>query len=199
MNWWREAPPIYGPPGTAELVAGLETAFAYDLRVRRALDRRDHPWVTPTITVVNDDWRLETPDVRLSAFRVDHHPVDEAFGFRLDAEAGSMAFSGDTRPVSTLVDACQAVDVLVHEVYAGRMAGEHEAERLPASRRRQGVASYHTSSYELGQIALDVDTRHLVLNHMLLWGASAEEVTADVAATYSGELTAGEDLVTVSV
>jgi ribonuclease Z len=194
MSWWQAPPPIYGPPGTVEFVAGLERAYRYDLGVRRALDRRDNPWVTPPVTEVDDGWALETPDARLGAFRVDHHPVDQAFGFRLDGERGSIAFSGDTRPLPSLAEACRGVDILVHEAYAGRMAGESAAAALPAPGRRRGVASYHTSSYEVGRIAAAAETPHLVLNHLLLWGAPPDEVGADARNGYAGRVTVGRDL-----
>ena len=196
MGWWPEPPPICGPPGTADFIARLEAAFAYDLKVRRALDRRDRPWQTPFVTEVEDGWREESGDLAITAVRVDHHPVDQAFGFRIDTAAGSAGFSGDTKPVPRLVEAFSGVDLLVHEVYSGRAAdtrfGPAPATGSPA--RTRGVAHYHTSSYEVGAIASDAGAKRLVLNHVLHWGASADEIAGDVRRDYAGELTVGEDL-----
>jgi ribonuclease Z len=200
MGWWQEPPPIYGPPGTAAFVQHLEAAFAYDLKVRRALDRKDRPWQTPQIIEVEDGWRADAADLAVSAVRVDHHPVDEAFGFRIDTTAGSVGFSGDTKPAPRLVEAFTGVDLLVHEVYSGRAAEARFGPIASASpARARGVASYHTSSYEVGGIATAAEARQLVLNHVLLWGATAEEVAADARRDYAGEVAAGEDLQSFTV
>ncbi len=196
MGWWSAPPPIVGPPGTADFIRNLQVAFAYDLRVRRAFDRKDHPWQPPVVTEVTDGWRSESPDLAITAVRVDHHPVDEAFGFRIDSAAGSAGFSGDTRPTSRLVEAFSGVDLLVHEVYSARAAdarfGPVEAAGSPA--RTRGVADYHTSSHEVGQVAREAAAQHLVLNHVLLWGATAAEIAADAALHFAGPIIVGEDL-----
>jgi ribonuclease Z len=198
MDWWPEPPSIVGPPGTAQFVEGLEAAFGYDLQVRRALDRRNNPWRTPAITEVDDGSTVEGGAARIRAFRVDHHPVDQAFGFRIDGEGGSIGFSGDTRALESLAERCAGVDVLVHEVYSGGSAGETPGDGSSA-RRRRGVAAYHTSSYEVGRIAELAGTPHLVLNHMLLWGASPEEVATDAKLGYGGTVTAGRDLLQIDL
>jgi ribonuclease Z len=198
MDWWPEPPSIIGPAGTAQLLCGLEAAFGYDLQVRRALDRRNNPWSTPAITEVEDGWSAETGAARITAFRVDHHPVDQAFGFRIDGEGGSIGFSGDTRALESLAEACAGVDVLVHEVYSGRAAGESPADGS-SPRRRRGVAAYHTSSFEVGRIAGLAGAPRLVLNHMLLWGARPEEVADDAARGFGGTVTAGHDLLELDV
>jgi ribonuclease Z len=193
MDWWPEPPAIIGPPGTARFVAGLEAAYGYDLQVRRALDRRNNPWQTPPITEVEDGWSVESGAAKMTAFRVDHHPVDQAFGYRIDGEEASVGFSGDTRALESLAEACADVDVLVHEVYSGRAAGEDPGS-LASARRRRGVAAYHTSSHEVGRIAQLAGTPHLVLNHMLLWGHSPEEVETDATRGFQGRATSGSDL-----
>lgn len=194
MGWWVEPPPIIGPPGTAAFIPNLEAALGYDLTVRRALDRKDRPWQTPPITEVEDGWRSEVGDLAISAVRVDHHPVDQAFGFRVDSEAGSIGFSGDTKPVARLVEAFRGVDLLVHEVYSGRAAEARFGAGTASGARARGVASYHTSSYEVGRIATEAEAAKLVLNHILHWGAPAEEIVADAARDYAREIVAGEDL-----
>jgi ribonuclease Z len=54
----------------------------------------------------------------LKAFRVEHEPVDQAFGYRLDADSASVALSGDTRYSENLVRHARNVDLLIHEVYS---------------------------------------------------------------------------------
>lgn len=196
MGWWLEPPPILGPPGTRAFIQGLEGAFGYDLAVRRALDRRERPWRTPAVTEIEDGSVLESHDLRITAVRVDHHPVDQAFGFRIDTERGSAGFSGDTRPVARLQEGFAGVHLLVHEVFSARGAelrfGPGAGSDGPA--RHRGVASYHTSSREVGGVAREVGARHLILNHVLLWGGSGDDIEADARADFPGPVTLGEDL-----
>jgi ribonuclease Z len=200
MDWWEEPPRIFGPPGTAELIRRLVHAFDYDIGVRNVLDRMNRPWVTPDVVEFNDVEALETADFRATAFRVDHGPVDQAFGLRLDADAGSVAFSGDTRPLESLALAAKGVDILVHEVYDATLARDQirvATERFGAESKfvhaRAGVIGYHTLSQDLGPIAALADTPHLVLNHVI-GPTDSSNTRSDIARGYGGTITVGADL-----
>lgn len=205
MQWWAEPPAVYGPPGTAEFLRRLEHAFEYDISVRNRADRQHSPWQPPAVVEVGDGVAFAGAGCRVTPFRVDHSPVDQAFGYRVDAPGGAVAFSGDTRPVANLVQHAQGVDVLVHEVYSAAAAVARRARLLaaaPAERAVQALDSifhYHTSSAELGQVATQAGAPRLVLNHILLWGATAAAVEADIAADYRGKITTGEDLMTIDL
>src|SRR5437899_3280062 len=56
--------------------------------------------------------------VKVMAFRVDHGPVEPAFGYRVDYRRRPVVISGDTIPSDNLEKFSQDVDLLVHEVGA---------------------------------------------------------------------------------
>lgn len=196
MRWWDASPPIAGPPGTAEFVEHLTQAFASDIRVRLQGERLRREWLVPPVEEIGEGWRSEGDGWRLTGFRVDHAPVDEAFGFRVDADAGSITVSGDTRPSENLIRQARGVDLLVHEVY-WRRGAEALREQLTDPdliARRQTIDSYHTHSEELGPIAARAEAKHLILSHILFRGGAAADLLADIEPSYGGKVTVGEDL-----
>ena len=202
MGWWETPPPIHGPPGTARMMRGLEETFAYDIRIRNALDKIARPWQTPEVHEFAEAVTYERDDYVAVPFRVDHSPVDEAFGVRFDLDQWSLAFSGDTRPLESLAKAVHGADILLHEVYDSRMARrqlqavrERFGEKSGEYRAREGIIGYHTLSEDLGSIATLADSPHLVLNHVVGPQVSAS-IEEDIARAYAGRITVGADLQT---
>lgn len=200
VGWWNTPPAVFGPPGTGEMLRRLAHTFDYDIRVRNSMDRLTQPWELPAVREFEEGVRIEGPDFGVSPFRVDHSPVDQAFGLRFDTDRGSVAFSGDTSAIEALSAAAQGVEVLVHEVYDSQYA----RERLQAVREQSGPESlafraisgifrYHTGSEDLGRIAVLASTPHLVLNH-ILGPPDAGSIEGDIGRSYGGRITVGEDL-----
>ena len=74
--------------------------------------------------------------LRVTAFRVDHgEAVDQAYGYRVDYQGRSAAFSGDTRYFEPLAEHAAGVDVLVHEVIAPEVEQRRAQVQGPASSR----------------------------------------------------------------
>ena len=61
--------------------------------------------------------RTGAEHVTVTAARVEHPPIVEAYGYRFDTADGSVVISGDTAPCANLVRLARGADVLVHEVY----------------------------------------------------------------------------------
>ncbi|HLZ71836.1 MAG TPA: MBL fold metallo-hydrolase [Dehalococcoidia bacterium] len=196
MRWWDEPPAIAGPPGTAALLEHLLAAFSYDIAVRMQGERLRRDWLVPPVAEIDEGWQEERDAGRLTAFRVNHEPVDEAFGFRLDADGAAVVVSGDTRPSENLVRHAQGADLLVHEVYWGRGAARlrEGAADADALARRRTIDWYHTSSEDVGQVAARAEARQLVLSHLLLRGGTPADVLADLAPHYPRPAVVGEDL-----
>ncbi len=186
----REGPlEAYGPPGLGAMTAHVLEAWSEDLAVRSrgkqpsTLHGKDVEVHEVLPGVVYDDGI-----VRVTAFAVDHGDWEHAYGYRFDAADRSIVFSGDTTATTAVVDACSGCDVLVHEVYA-----------LEGFRKRPpGWQAYHlvshTSSEQLADIATKADPGLLVMTHILLWGATEEQLLEEVRAGWDGPLALGHDL-----
>ena len=194
---WDEPPIISGPPGTAHLVEKLIEAYQYDIGVRTfeggGLSRET---LVPRVEEIEEGWQAEGDGWQATAFRVEHEPVDQAFGFRIDDDAASVVVSGDTRSSENLIKHSQDADILVHEVFfaEGFRKRALEAPTAEARRRAEIIQSYHTGSDVVGRIAEQANARHLLLSHLILSGGSPENLLADIAPSYHGKTTVGEDL-----
>lgn len=196
MRWWDTPPPIAGPPGTAAMVAKLLEAFSYDIAVRTRGERLHREWLEPVVEEIGEGWAVETADSRMTGFRVDHEPVDEAFGYRIDGPGASVVVSGDTRVSENLIRHAQDCALLVHEVYwrKGALALRAGISDPEALRRRDIIDAYHTHSEDVGGVAAKAGARHLVLSHILFRGGTAADLEEDVRSQYSGKITVGADL-----
>ncbi|MDA2912478.1 MBL fold metallo-hydrolase [Acidobacteriia bacterium AH_259_A11_L15] len=198
---------LYGPVGTEEMAAALEQYFAEDIRIRRDLTE-GHPGAGATINVhtVEEGVVYEDEDVRVTAFAVDHRPVEPAFGYRFDllgsgsgdeAAASSSAFpirsvviSGDTAPSQNLIRHARGADILIHEVYLP----EH-FDRVDSPEVAARLKAYHTSATEVGQVAQAAGVKLLVLTHVVPGDPEAEQTILERAQRhFKGRIIVGKDL-----
>jgi ribonuclease Z len=197
---WDRAPKIYGPPGTKHFIDHLLEAMAYDIKVRIGPVLREDQ-LRPEVVEVEEGWRVSGSDWQLSAFRVEHLPVDQAFGFRIDQDASSVVISGDTKVCDNLVKHAEGADVLVHEIFLEQSLLDMAAKAPDAEERARFelLRTYHTSSAEVGKVAAGAGTKHLVLSHVLRSQGDDAAFQADIAPDYRGKVTLGEDLMTFEV
>lgn len=133
----------------------------------------------------------------ISAVRVEHAPIPHAFGFVFEADGRKAVLSGDTKRCEALIAAAQGADVIVHEVFDhGRdpvPRGTQSAETMPQ------VASYHTLSTEVGEVASQAGAGALILTHIVPPSADPARLIADARAHFDGFVAVGEDLMVVDV
>ena len=128
------------------------------------------------------------PNVVVHAFPVSHGSWPTAFGYKFEADDKTIVISGDARPSESIVEQCDGCDILIHEVYS--QAGF--AGRPPEWQRYH--SSFHTSTYELADIATRARPGLLILYHQLLWGQSEEQLLAEIRERYDGRVVSGKDL-----
>ena len=185
----REAPlSVFGPAGTLAMTEHILAAYDGDIRERvDGLEPANHTGYKVEVTEIEAGLVYEDPSVRVSAFPVSHGNWP-AFGYRFETADCVIVISGDTAPTESLINAAQGCDILVHEVYASRTFAEKPPEW---QRYHQAV---HTSSLELGVIAARISPKLLVLTHQLYWGATDEELIADIHSHFNGKVISAKDL-----
>jgi ribonuclease Z len=194
---WPVPPTVYGPPGTQHFIDHLIEAMSYDIKVRTGEVLRPENLV-PFVVEIEEGWKVAGTDWQLSAFRVEHWPVDQAFGFRVDQGASSVVISGDTKVSENLIEHSKDADLLVHEVYwsqglrdiAAAAADDEERARFRL------LETYHTGSEDVGKVAERANARHLVLSHIIRSRGNPDDFVQDVEPEYGGKLTMAEDLMT---
>jgi ribonuclease Z len=197
---WQTPPAIYGPPGTRHFVDHLIEAMSYDIDVRvgPVLQREE---LVPHVEEFDEGWRVSGGDWQLSAFRVEHMPVDQAFGFRIDQGAASVVISGDTKACDNLALHAKDASLLVHEVFWSQGLRQIAAAATdPEERARfQLLETYHTPSDQVGKVAAKANAQHLVLSHIIRSRGNPDDFAADISPDYGGKLTVGEDLMSFEV
>ena len=186
----REVPlDAYGPPGLDEMTDHILKAYAQDIRIRiDGLEPANTTGYNVMVHEIAPGLIYQDDNVRVTAFPVRHGSWRHAYGFRFETADRTVVVSGDTAPCASLIEQAEGCDILVHEVYS--QAGfEHRALEW-----QQYHKSFHTSTAELADIARQVQPKLLVLMHQLSWGASPEQLVAEITRSYDGDVRCGNDL-----
>ncbi len=183
---------IFGPPGTAAMVAHIEEAWRQDIHMRLfGLEPRDanRDAYRAPVTETTGGPVYEDDNVRVTAVPVLHGSWPHALGYRFEAGGRTIVISGDARPSESLVEACDGCDVLVHEVYSAEAFRRREPEWQAYHARA------HTSTVELADIAARARPELLVLYHQLYWGATDDDLVREIGeAGYGGRVVSAADL-----
>jgi ribonuclease BN (tRNA processing enzyme) len=189
---------IFGPRGTRTFAAATMAAWQSERELRIQWECRPSTAALDLeITEFEEGVLWQADGLRISAFLVDHRPVEPAFGFLFETARCRIAFSGDTTVCDNLVQAAQGVDLLVHECFI-----HHEMAARRGMRSAQGlenVAAYHTLSGEVGKVAARAKAGMLLLNHFVPVDFDRAALLAEVRADFEGPIVIGEDLLTVDV
>lgn len=110
---------LYGPEGIGTVADGILQFYKADIQIRRDLtERLPSGGARIEVHKISEGVVYELPDVvRVTAFKVDHHPVEPAFGYRFDAGLHSIVITGDMRPNPNLDRFAGGADILVHDAY----------------------------------------------------------------------------------
>jgi ribonuclease Z len=183
----REHPlPIYGPPGVEQVVAGFSEAYKLDEGYRVAhhgaamMPPQAWPMEAHAVAIAPQAGAefpsgsavvLDSNGLKITAFAVDHRPVEPAYGYRFDYKGRSVVVSGDTKPCANLVRNAAGADVLLHEAQSNRMialigevAAEHGDAR--AAKITHDIQRYHTTPEDAAREANEAGVKLLVLSHL---------------------------------
>ncbi|MEL7545771.1 MAG: MBL fold metallo-hydrolase [Pseudomonadota bacterium] len=209
--------PISGPIGTEKVVTAFTSAYEIDKGYRIA----HHGTVVanpdgfggapkeiflplgPSVAEVV----YESADVKITAIRVEHAPVEPAFGYRIDYKDRSISLSGDTIYHPGFVAASQGVDVMLHEALDPEMvqqlgSGLKSAGRETVSKVMFDILDYHATPEDAARAAANAGAQELIYYHIVpplpmralnaIWlGDSADE--------FDGKMTVGEDGMMISL
>jgi ribonuclease Z len=184
---------VYGPVGTAALVAATEAMLETDIGYRLA-HHDDLTWRPGTVaTEVTEGVVFAQGDVRVTVAPTDHAPVYPTVGYRIDDGPDSVVVAGDTVPCDGLDRLCAGAGVLVHTVVR---PDQIEALGLP---RLVDVLDYHSSVADAARTAQRAGVGKLVLTHMVppVQPGGEQEWIDQATAVFAGTVVLSDDLTTV--
>lgn len=204
--------PVYGPTGVDKVVDGLRSAYVldYGYRVSHHTEKimpsggsggKGMPFALPPKGQGDSLVVMDEKGLKVTAFRVNHAPVEPAVGYRFDYKGRSIVISGDTTKVPSVVAISKDVDILLHEALQPKLVGllgdaftRKNMDNLAHVMR--DILSYHTTPEEAAQVAAESGAKQLVFNHIVppmpvRFGYPA--FVGDAAQFYKGPMTVGED------
>jgi ribonuclease Z len=190
---WTEPFYVWGPPGTKQMMRRLEEAFEFDLAIRPVHDLLPVEGAGIVAQDVGEGVVFEEGGVRVTAFEVDHRPIQPSYGYRIDFKGRAAVLSGDTRFCENLIQHAKGADLLVHNVGAAR------PEDVKALERYRRIMALHSHPEETGELFARVKPRLAVYTHMVLFKVGREEVIELTRKTYAGPLEIGEDLMAFDI
>lgn len=214
----RAAPiPVYGPPGTERVLAGLRETYLLDQGYR--VDHHGAQFArpggfggTPQILTIAEGLPGTAPvyeqdGVKITVIRVDHAPITPAYGYRIDYKGRSIALSGDTVYSPGFVAASKGADVMFHEALNPRMVRQLQAKlaqrgRKDAAKIIGDIPGYHASPADAARAAQAAGVDALVLYHLvpsIPAGAMEGLFLGDAASRFDGKLEVGRDGLLVSL
>jgi len=186
----RNAPiAIYGPIGIKKMTADLMRAYKEDIAIRiNGLEKGDAIAYQVNTNEIKEGEIYKDSNLTVTAFKVKHGQWENAFGFVFQTKDKKIVISGDCTYSENLIKYAKDCDILVHEVY-------YDAGLKKRTQRWQDYHStFHTSTYQLADIANQVKPKLLVLNHQLTFGTTLQSLLDEVQSKYKGVVVNGSDL-----
>jgi ribonuclease Z len=196
---------VYGPEGTAKMMGYLQQAYQWDIDYRGIVGV-PLKGVELEATDVKPGVFFNKDGMKITAFEVEHMPINiktgerlefrgQTLGFRIDYKGHSVVFSGDTRSTksSKLLKYGKGVDVLIHEVQVPSPGNSKEARLANVS------LSVHSTPEQTAYIFSKTKPRMAVYSHIIPPDVTSEDLIAATKPFYSGPLTVANDLMTITI
>ena len=192
----REVPlHVWGPAGTKKMMLHLGKAYEFDIAIRISDDGASPHGVRILASDIVQGVVYAHQGVKVTAFDVDHAPVEPALGYRIDFAGRSVVLSGDTRFSENLIRYADGVDLLVHEVTAPQTFVR--AGVRPELAR--SIAAHHTTAEQAGVVFARTKPKLAVYSHIVRPTATELDLFPPTRKAYAGPLELGEDLMVIDV
>jgi ribonuclease BN (tRNA processing enzyme) len=197
---------VYGPPPIARMtdqLFGADGIYGPDIRARiehrSSIDQfearggkapRKRP--APQVTEIHAGSAIEGSGWKITVGHAQHvQPFLECLAFRIDTPEGSICYTGDSGPSSTIVDLAKGCDILIHmnHYFSG-------TEPSPAYRAACG------NHRDNAEIAKRAGVKTLVLTHLLAQidqPGIREQIVHEIQQVFDGKVIWGEDLMRLDI
>jgi len=200
----RDPVEVWGPAsdnpklGTLAYTTNLEAAHAWDSK-----SLNGHPGqsgahiVTTEVPYDKPAVIYERNGVKISSFPV-LHIQNGSVGYRLEYKGKSVVFSGDTRPCKSLIDACENIDLLIHETFPSAQVFAKKAG-VSIEQAEAVVNGVHTSPTMAGKVFKKAGARMSVMWHLAIDHETVKSVYNEMRTQYDGPATIAQDLTVFNI
>ena len=191
--------PVYsfGPVGIEAMTKTYWELNKFDIETRIADEGR--PDLRPLLIakdITEDGVVLQTPDVKVTAFRTPHPPIVDNFAYKFETPDGTIVFSGDTAYNPKLAEFTKGADVLVHEALYVPWVDRLVARTRNGATLRKHLLESHTTAEEVGRIADAAGVKVLVMSHLVPGDLDVtdENWTNEAKKNFKGRIIVARDL-----
>ena len=185
LNSWvagRSEPlQVIGPEGVEQVVDGFNRAYALDRSYRTAHHGEEllPPAVGSMSARTIETGKIYDEDgLTITAFEVEHPPIEPAFGYRFDYLGRSVVISGDSNAAESLAQAARGADLLLHDAMLLPMLKQLETMLAGAGNERlekiiKDVQDYHAPTTDVVELAKAAEVRQVAFYHLVPAPANA--------------------------
>ena len=167
---------VFGPEGVDQFTQGIEMAYAHDYVFRNehhgdAVAPLEFAGFDTSVIDLNNPVIFDNGELKITAFRVVHEPIEPALGFKFSYKGRSIVITGDTSYTQSVIDNSMNADVLFHEAQANHMLAVMEKSLMSRGAHLlatvlDDITSYHTTLVEAAEIANEANVKKLFFYHL---------------------------------
>lgn len=169
---------VYGPQGLDTLMQAshqllhIENQHRVTHHGEEWMDITKADGISHEFMVEGDDAKIvyHQDGIKISAFNVDHQPIEPSVGYLIEYNGKKVVLSGDTKKSDQVLIHAQNADLLIHEVmlmsFIKQVSADLETHGFNRNAKiTHDIQNYHTSPAEVAQIASEANVKKLVLHH----------------------------------
>lgn len=108
--------------------------------------------------------------ITITAFDVNHEPIEPAVGYAIEYDGKKVVISGDTKKNELVLEMAKEADLLLHEVLLVSLLKQLSSKLEATGNSRNSkivhdIQDYHTSPSEVAELAKAAKVKKLVLHH----------------------------------
>lgn len=171
---------VYGPEGLDTLMHAIdqllhiENQYRVDHHGAELMDLSKGRGIPHEFAVDQEGTTIvyEQDGIRISAFDVNHEPIEPAVGYAIEYKGKKVVISGDTKKNETLIEMAKGADLLIHEVLLASVL-KGVSRRLESSGNSRNarivtdIQDYHSTPGEVAEVAQRAQVKQLILHHFV--------------------------------
>jgi ribonuclease BN (tRNA processing enzyme) len=187
----------FGPKGLEAMTKTYWELNKFDIETRIEDEGRPDPRKLLIAKDITEDGAvLQTPDVKVTAFRTPHPPIMDNFAYKFETPDGVIVFSSDTSYNPKLAEFAKGADVLVHEAIYLPWVDRLVTRVKNGATLKKHLLESHTAAEDVGRIADAAGVKVLVMSHLVPGelDVTDEDWRNEAKKTFKGRIIVARDL-----